>query len=125
MFAPGFPYNESHRHFSHLMAIHPLGLIRWEDGEKSQAIINSTLAQLEAVGPDYWCGYSYSWLGNLYARAKNGSKAAEALRIFAGAFCLPKKIPLRVENTPDLLHSLPVSRYLKIRETLPELGIVK
>lgn len=99
MFAPGFPYNESHRHFSHLMAIHPLGLIRWEDGEESQAIIKNTLAQLEAVGPDYWCGYSYSWLGNLYARAKNGSKAAEALRIFASAFCLPNSFHANGDQT--------------------------
>lgn len=99
MFAPGFAYNESHRHFSHLMAIHPLGLIRWEDGEQSQAIIKNTLAQLEAVGPDYWCGYSYSWLGNLYARAKNGSKAAGALRIFAGAFCLPNSFHANGDQT--------------------------
>ncbi len=99
MFAPGFPYNESHRHFSHLMAIHPLGLIRWEDGEKSQTIINNTLAQLEAVGPGYWCGYSYSWLGNLYARAKNGPKAAGALRIFASAFCLPNSFHANGDQT--------------------------
>ena len=36
----------------------------------------------------YWCGYSFSWLGNLYARAKDGEKAAEALRIFSENFCL-------------------------------------
>ncbi|ODS82720.1 MAG: hypothetical protein ABS46_08045 [Cytophagaceae bacterium SCN 52-12] len=99
MFAPGFPYSESHRHFSHLMAIHPLGLIRWEDGEKSQKIIKNTLAQLEAIGPAYWCGYSYSWLGNLYARAKNGPKAAGALRIFAGAFCLPNSFHANGDQT--------------------------
>src|SRR3546814_4731871 len=26
--APSLPYDQSHRHFSHVMAIHPLGLIR-------------------------------------------------------------------------------------------------
>src|SRR5690606_39689967 len=45
MIAPGFPYKESHRHLSHLMAIHPLGLIKWEDGELAQAIIKNSLAQ--------------------------------------------------------------------------------
>ncbi|MCU0407918.1 MAG: hypothetical protein MUD02_03120, partial [Bacteroidales bacterium] len=40
------------------------------------------------IGPDWWCGYSYSWLGNIKARAFDGDGAAEALRIFAADFCL-------------------------------------
>src|SRR5690606_28629404 len=99
MIAPGFPYKESHRHLSHLMAIHPLGLIKWEDGELAQAIIKNSLAQLEAVGPQFWCGYSYSWLGSLQARAKNGHKAAQALRIFAQAFCLPNSFHANGDQT--------------------------
>lgn len=87
-FAPGHPYVESHRHFSHLMGWHPLGLIDWSNGENDRHIIQETLKTLEKVGPDYWCGYSYSWLGNLYARAFMGEKAAQTLRIFAENFCL-------------------------------------
>lgn len=87
-FAPGFPYAESHRHFSHLMAFHPLGLIDVSKGEADRQIIENTLRNLEKNGPDYWTGYSYSWEGNLYARAFDGEKAAEALRIFAECFCL-------------------------------------
>lgn len=89
MFARNLPYEESHRHFSHLMAIHPLGLIKWEDGESAQKTITNTIALLDKVGPDFWCGYSYAWLANLKARAKNGAGAKEALTIFAKAFCLP------------------------------------
>lgn len=87
-FAPGTPYQASHRHFSHAMAFHPLGLIDWSQGEKSQRIIRATLKRLDEVGPDYWCGYSYSWLGNMKARAFDGEGAAEALRTFAECFCL-------------------------------------
>jgi len=87
-FAPGVPYVESHRHFSHLMAFHPLGLIDISKGEPDKQIIQNTLRNLEKIGPDYWCGYSYSWEGNLYARAFEGEKATEALRIFAECFCL-------------------------------------
>lgn len=87
MFAPTLAYNQSHRHFSHAMAIHPLGLINWEDSEQSRTIIKRTLALLDSVGPDYWCGYSYAWLANLKARAKDGTGAAKALSIFAEAFC--------------------------------------
>jgi alpha-L-fucosidase 2 len=88
-FAKGVPYSESHRHFSHLMAFHPLGLVDWSKGEKDQEIIKSTLATLDKYGPDWWCGYSYSWLGNLKACAFDGEGAAEALRTFARCFCLP------------------------------------
>lgn len=64
-FAPSLDYKESHRHFSHMMAIHPLGLIKWEDGAKAQSIIKNTIQLLDKIGPDYWCGYSYSWLANI------------------------------------------------------------
>ena len=57
-------------------------------GEKDQQIIRSTISTLDKVGPDWWCGYSYSWLGNLKARAFDGKGAAEALKTFATDFCL-------------------------------------
>ena len=87
--APGYPLKESHRHFSHLMAIHPLGLIDRSRGEADQRTIRGALAELDRLGPDWWCGYSYSWLGNMAARAADGDKAAQALRTFAECFCLP------------------------------------
>lgn len=86
--APSLPYRASHRHFSHAMAIHPLGLIDVCQGEKQKAIVDSTLAGLHRHGPDWWTGYSYAWLGNLEARAHHGREAAEALRTFAQCFCL-------------------------------------
>lgn len=87
-FAKGVPYNSSHRHFSHAMAFHPLGLIDWSDGEKSRAIIKATIQKLTEYGPDYWTGYSYSWFANMKARALDGEGAAETLRTFAQCFCL-------------------------------------
>lgn len=88
MFSPTVPYAQSHRHFSHLMGFHPLSLVDFSKGEEDKEIILNTLNNLEEVGPDYWTGYSYSWQANLYARAFEGEKAAEALRIFARCFCL-------------------------------------
>jgi len=87
--APGYPLRESHRHFSHLMAIHPLGLLAWDRGEADRRTIRASLAELDRLGPDWWCGYSYSWLGNMAAWAGDGEKAVRALRTFAACFCLP------------------------------------
>jgi hypothetical protein len=87
MVAPDYPYSSSHRHFSHMMSIHPLGLVKWEDSDASKDIIKSSIKLLDSIGPKGWVGYSYSWLGNLKARAKDGEGAAKALTIFAKAFC--------------------------------------
>jgi alpha-L-fucosidase 2 len=87
--APGAPLAASHRHFSHLMAIHPLGLLDPDRSERDRTIISASLSELEHTGPSQWCGYSYSWLGNMWARARDGDKAADALRTFATCFCLP------------------------------------
>ena len=52
-FAPGHPYVESHRHFSHLVGWHPLGVVDWSNSPKEQEIIKFTLNNLEKRGPDY------------------------------------------------------------------------
>lgn len=87
MIAPTRSYNQSHRHFSHMMAIYPLSLLKWEDGVKSQTIIRNSIHLLDSIGPGNWCGYSYSWLASMKARAKDGDGAAKQLNIFAKAFC--------------------------------------
>ena len=99
MFAPGKPYDESHRHFSNVMAIHPLGLIRWEDGDEARTIIKNSIKALDSVGPGLWCGYSYSWLANLKARAKDGEGAKRALEIFSKAFCLKNSFHVNGDQT--------------------------
>lgn len=98
-FAHGFPYNESHRHFSHAMSIFPLGLLDWSDGEESRRIIKTTIAYLDEYGPDWWTGYSYSWLANMKARAMDGDGAAEALRTFAECFCLKNTFHVNGDQT--------------------------
>ena len=88
-FAPGEPYAESHRHFSHLVGWHPLGILDVSDGTESQEVITNTITNLEQHGSAWWVGYSFSWLGNLHARNFDGEKAALALRDFASCFVLP------------------------------------
>lgn len=99
VFAKGFPYNQSHRHFSHAMAIHPLGVIDWSDGEDSQRIIKATIKRLGDFGPDYWTGYSYAWFANMKARAFDGEGAAKALRTFAECFCLKNTFHVNGDQT--------------------------
>ncbi len=84
--APGQPYPESHRHFSHLLGIHPLGLLN-DQRTSDRKIIDTSMKMLEEKGTSLWVGYSFAWQGNLYARMGNGKRAAETLRTFSTCFC--------------------------------------
>ena len=86
--APGIPYPESHRHFSHLMGFHPLGVLDYSN-TKDKTIIDASMKLLEEKGTDFWVGYSFTWQANMYARMRKGNEAAETLRKFATCFCLP------------------------------------
>ncbi|MEO8960732.1 MAG: glycoside hydrolase family 95-like protein [Ginsengibacter sp.] len=84
--APGFNLFESHRHFSPYMAIYPLNLLNIEN-KNDRVVIENSLHQIEKKGTREWCGYSFSWMAILYARAKDGDSAAKMLQIFATNFC--------------------------------------
>lgn len=86
--AEGYPLTVSHRHFSHLLAIHPLGLIRRENGEEDRRTIRAALEEMKELGTDWWCGYSFAWQASIAARAGDGELAERALEIFSTAFCL-------------------------------------
>lgn len=86
MLSPDESLEESHRHLSHLMAIHPLRLLSYEDpGDRE--IIQASIADLERLGTGAWVGYSFGWAAELYAIAKNGNAAAYQLKLFWECFC--------------------------------------
>ena len=91
--AKGFPLNESHRHFSHLMAFHPLGMLNF-DADTDKLMIENSIKRLEKNGTSQWCGYSFSWLANMYSRMYRGEDAAKTLNIFASCFCSPNSFHL-------------------------------
>jgi alpha-L-fucosidase 2 len=84
--APGQNLEISHRHLSPYMAIYPLCLLDIEnDTEKN--IIEKSIQHIENKGTSQWCGYSFSWMACIYARAKQADKAVKQLQIFASNFC--------------------------------------
>lgn len=83
--AKGQNLDESHRHHAQLMAIYPFDELQISDPGDS-AIIKNSLRWLEKKGTRQWCGYSFSWAANLYARALEADHAADQLRIFASNF---------------------------------------
>jgi alpha-L-fucosidase 2 len=82
----GLPLGVSHRHHTHLLAIHPLGLITIEGGEQERKLIEASLRNLIAHGTGAWCGYSFAWASLLASRAGWANLAEAMLTRFMQAF---------------------------------------
>jgi len=91
--APGQTAKSSHRHLSPYMAIYPLALLDINQ-EADKEIIEKSLAHIEKEGTSAWCGYSFSWMASIYARAYEADKAVRQLQIFASNFCSPNSFHL-------------------------------
>lgn len=92
--APDYPLTESHRHFSHMLAFHPFGLLDVSQGPDTERLIKRSIHHAEEMGPDLWVGYSYAWLANMKARIFDGDGTVRALHIFIKAFCAPNSFHL-------------------------------
>jgi len=88
LIAKDAPMAESHRHFSHMLAVFPLEVIRWDDGPAAQKTMLASLAQLDKLGTEHWCGYSFPWYAAIAALARDGNRAEKALNTFIEAFVL-------------------------------------
>ena len=68
------------------MAIHPLGILTVEGSPRDRKIIAASLAQIDRLGTKAWCGYSFSWMACLGARAGQPDRALSNLKLFVEAF---------------------------------------
>ena len=88
MLSPDEELRESHRHFSHTIAIYPLKLLKPSE-ETDMRIIRQTVDGLERLGTKEWVGFSYAWMALLQAICRNGDKAEYYLTLFQDVFTGP------------------------------------
>jgi len=86
MVTAGIPFDQSHRHFSHSMAIYPLGTLTVEGTDADRRTINATLDGIARLGTRQWVGYSFSWFAAMAARAAQPDRALEYLTTYERAF---------------------------------------
>ena len=85
LIAAGTPSDEKHRHFSHMLAIHPLELNHRDvDAETKQR----STKWLRGASADYWMGYSFAWAAAIHAIGRDGDSALKNLRIYID-HCFP------------------------------------
>ncbi|MCU0781326.1 MAG: glycoside hydrolase N-terminal domain-containing protein, partial [Akkermansiaceae bacterium] len=86
MVAKGEPFVHSHRHFSHTLAIHPLGIYHQDQGGAARETIRASVRQILDNGSQAWVGYSFTWAASLAARAGFPDEAERLLVDFERAF---------------------------------------
>jgi len=81
MVAKDFPFEKSHRHYSHLMMIYPLIEVNWDQPENRELIKKSVDHWINYPGTGN-AGYSFSGAAAMYALMGNGEEAVRYLDIF-------------------------------------------
>lgn len=81
------PFTESHRHFSHAMSLHPLGILSADLPTDSVAVAR-TVDGIAAAGPAWWTGYSYAWFSAILARAGRADQALRSVETYRQGFIL-------------------------------------
>ena len=69
MLWPGQTLTESHRHFTHLLAIYPLGILNIEGGASDRKLIAKSLAHIRGKGTGAWTGWSFPWMSLIASRS--------------------------------------------------------
>jgi alpha-L-fucosidase 2 len=86
---PGHPLDESHRHPSHLMAIHPAMDLTIEGDEQERAIINASIRHYQSLGQAKWGGHTYAQLISMAAVLGRSAWAYDSLRQFVEHWTAP------------------------------------
>ena len=84
--AEGVPCDHSHRHHSHTLAIHPLGILHVHQSEEARKAVRASVRQLIDLKPSHWTGYSHTWAAALAARAGFADDAERCLLEFERAY---------------------------------------
>ncbi|NWG14352.1 MAG: glycoside hydrolase N-terminal domain-containing protein [Acidobacteria bacterium] len=100
LISAGKPLTSSHRHHSHLMAIHPLGLLTAEGSEAERLLIQESIAEIRNHGTGAWTGWSFPWMSLIASRAGNGNMAWLMLDLYANLFIKPNT--LHVNGDPRM-----------------------
>lgn len=86
---PGQPLDESHRHPSHLMAIHPMMDLTIDGDEETQAIIAASVQHYQALGQWQWAGHTYAQLISMAAVLGRAGWAYDCLHQFVDHWTRP------------------------------------
>ncbi len=94
---PGKVLDESHRHPSHLMAIHPAMDWTIDDGEEVRKQIDASVEQYLGLGTYQWWGWTHAQMVGFAAVLGRGEWAYDCLRQFADHWVMPNGLHVNAD----------------------------
>lgn len=94
---PGKPLDESHRHPSSLMAIHPAMDLTIDGDDPAQKIISASVLQFLELGQSHWAGHTYAQLISMAAVLKCSGWAYDCLRQFMEHWTMPNGLHVNAD----------------------------
>jgi len=110
MIAKDVPYEESHRHYSHLMMIYPFYDVNW-DQKENRTLIEKSIAHWQSK-KQWLQGYSFSGAASMYAMMGRGDAALASLDILLNKYV--KANTLYAESGPVI--ETPLAAMASIQE---------
>ncbi|MDP6496002.1 MAG: hypothetical protein QGI09_11455, partial [Dehalococcoidia bacterium] len=92
------PLSHSHRHHSHLMPIHPLGLLNVNGGKEERSLISRSINTWLREGFGEWIGEVWPWASLIASRIQRGNMACMFLERYVDAFVSENSLNM---NTDD------------------------
>jgi hypothetical protein len=90
MIAKDLPYDESHRHYSHLMMIYPFYDVNWDQKEHRE-LIEESIAHWQSK-KQWLQGYSFSGAASMYAMMGRGDDALASLDVLLNKYIKPNTL---------------------------------
>ncbi|MEM2239388.1 MAG: hypothetical protein QXL27_03635 [Candidatus Bathyarchaeia archaeon] len=78
----GQPLTHSHRHLSHLIPIHPLGILNVEGNEEDRRLIYRSIETILLRGTGEWAGWSFPWMSIIASRIRLSNMAWHMLQTY-------------------------------------------
>ena len=86
MLFEGEPFNESHRHHSHMAGLYPFDILDLDDPQV-RTVVSKTYRTWVKFGTGAWTGWCVPWASILHTHVGNSTAAAEMLRCWSAYFC--------------------------------------
>lgn len=90
MIAKDVPYDESHRHYSHLMMIYPFYDVNWDQRE-NRGLIEKSIAHWQSK-KQWLQGYSFTGAASMYAMMGRGDSALASLDVLLNKYIKPNTL---------------------------------
>jgi hypothetical protein len=117
------PLDQSHRHHSHLMAIHPYDLLDFESNEKHKNIVEKSIRQWLEFGFCKWTGWSFPWASIILTRVGYPKLAHQMLSIYKRFYLGSDNAMRYLADEPVCLFN-PEVRYMQIEAGMASVAAV-